>query len=251
LLLLTEAISGQVLDKQGVMEQSKLNRTQTLDQIRQRLNAESEDDDWIVWGRWFVSDPSTRTVSPFSKITVPEYIQNRIQEKTDDSLYEADQLAIGNTELLQRISSARKELEEARKARLLEEQARRAVAQARHAGAKEICGYRIDNDSVVFDFDPRVFFMTIDHDAQVLVAGEFNSWLDADNGRITKSYPEWVMQRIDENHYTLRKKITELQGGPQLQFKFVVNCETWSEPPPGAINWAESGGFENLVLTIP
>ena len=78
------------------------------------MSHESADDDWVVWGRWFLADPSTRTISPFSKITVPQYIQNRIKENTAESLGEAEQLAYGNTNLLARISEARKALEGAK-----------------------------------------------------------------------------------------------------------------------------------------
>jgi hypothetical protein len=54
-----------------------------------------------------VADPSTRTISPFSKITVPEYIENRIKGNTAESLDEAARLANGNAELLEGISKAR------------------------------------------------------------------------------------------------------------------------------------------------
>jgi hypothetical protein len=49
-----------------------------------------------------------RTISPFSKFTVPQHIENRIKENTAESLAEAEQLAYGNTNLLARISQARK-----------------------------------------------------------------------------------------------------------------------------------------------
>jgi WD40 repeat protein len=114
LLQLSEAISGQVLNKQGILEESKLNRAETIKQIREKLNDESGDNDWVVLGRWFLADPSTRTISPFSKITVPQYIENRIKENTAESLAEAEQLAYGNTELLERISKARKALGDAK-----------------------------------------------------------------------------------------------------------------------------------------
>ena len=111
LLQLGEAISGRVLNKQGVLEPTRLNRVETLNQLRQKLNQEPGDDDWVVWGRWFLADRATRTISPFSKITVPQYIENRIREKTAPSLDEAEQLAVGNPEVLQRISEARKTLD--------------------------------------------------------------------------------------------------------------------------------------------
>jgi wobble nucleotide-excising tRNase len=112
MLQMAEAISGKVLNKQNVLEETKLDRTETLDQIRQRLNAASEGDDWVVWGRWFLADPSTRSISPFCSITIPEYLESRIKEQTAESLDEAERLASGNPELLQRISEARRPLEQ-------------------------------------------------------------------------------------------------------------------------------------------
>jgi WD40 repeat protein len=68
LLELSEAVSGQVLSKQGVLEATKPNRAEVLQHIREKLNRERGNDDWIVWGRWFLADPSIRTISPFSKV---------------------------------------------------------------------------------------------------------------------------------------------------------------------------------------
>jgi hypothetical protein len=75
LLRLAEATSGQALNKQSVLEETKLPRAETFTQIREKLSHEPSDDDWVVLGRWLLADPSTRTISPFSKITVPEYIE--------------------------------------------------------------------------------------------------------------------------------------------------------------------------------
>src|SRR5207249_3403296 len=32
------------------------------------------------WARWFCADRATRTISPLSSITVPEYVQQRLEE---------------------------------------------------------------------------------------------------------------------------------------------------------------------------
>ena len=77
---LAEAISGQVLNKQGVLEPTRLNREETINRIRQELNHQPDKDDWVVWGRWFLADPATRTISPFSKITGPEYLADHAKE---------------------------------------------------------------------------------------------------------------------------------------------------------------------------
>jgi WD40 repeat protein len=110
LLQLSEAVSGQVLSKEGVLEPTPLNRVETIEGIRRRLNEEADDGDWVTWGRWFLADPSSRTISPFSKMMVPEYLEDRIKVNTAESLAEAEQLAYGNTELLERISKARASL---------------------------------------------------------------------------------------------------------------------------------------------
>jgi methionine salvage enolase-phosphatase E1 len=49
----------------------------------------------------------TRTVSPFARQTVPEYIEDRIKEDSVQSLDEAARLAVGNDPLLERIAAAR------------------------------------------------------------------------------------------------------------------------------------------------
>jgi hypothetical protein len=39
--------------------------------------------------KWCVSDPKNRTISPFSKLTVGEWIENRIKEGAVDDLQAA------------------------------------------------------------------------------------------------------------------------------------------------------------------
>ena len=75
--------------------------------MKEQLNRESPGNDWAAWGWWLLADRSTRTILPFSKITTPEYIENWINENTAESLDEAEQLAVGNAELLNRIAAAR------------------------------------------------------------------------------------------------------------------------------------------------
>jgi WD40 repeat protein len=110
LLRLCEAISGKVLTSQGVLEETKLNRGEVIKQIREKLSHEPDDDHRVVWGRWFLADPSTRTISPYSELTVPEYIENRMKENTFASLAEAEELAFGNPTLLARIAELRARL---------------------------------------------------------------------------------------------------------------------------------------------
>lgn len=104
---LAEALSGKRLNQQGILELTNLDRAKTIAQIRQYLKNQPDSGDGVMWGRWLLADRSTRTISPFSSITVPQYIQNRINESTAESLAEVEQLAYGDVELWQRILAAR------------------------------------------------------------------------------------------------------------------------------------------------
>jgi eukaryotic-like serine/threonine-protein kinase len=115
----------------------------------------------------------------------------------------------------------------------------------------DICGYRIDQGDVIFDFDPRVFSMSVASNAVVMVAGEFNGWLGLMNGQALCDCPDWVMQRMDEDHYSLHKKITYFRSQSQWQFKFIINRSQWIQVSDSVKNRNEFGGFVNLVLTIP
>jgi WD40 repeat protein len=108
---LAEAISGQAVNEHGLLEPSRLNPTELINQIRDELSRDTNDNDWTIWGRWFLADPLTRTISPFSKETVIEYIEDRIAEKTPESLDEAQLLASDDGPLLKRIAEARNTLE--------------------------------------------------------------------------------------------------------------------------------------------
>jgi hypothetical protein len=50
--------------------------------------------------KWSVADPMRRTISPFSKLTIPEWIENRIKEGTLESLRAAIQMDPANARLI-------------------------------------------------------------------------------------------------------------------------------------------------------
>ena len=50
--------------------------------------------------KWSVSDPRHRTISPFSKLMFPEWIENRIKEGTLESLREAIETDPANARLI-------------------------------------------------------------------------------------------------------------------------------------------------------
>jgi hypothetical protein len=103
LLELATAVCGEVLDVQGVLEFT--NQVQALDRVRQTLNEQPDGEDWLVLGRWLLADRSTRTISPFSRVSIPDWIERRLKENTVNSLAEVEQFAIGtgDSRLLERI----------------------------------------------------------------------------------------------------------------------------------------------------
>ena len=98
--LLAEAVSGVVLDKQGVLLKSSRDPAQLLEEISAKLAASDPEDDWAVWGRWFVTPLQKRPVSPHSQQTLSGYIAARVAHGGESSLSEAHRLAVGNPDLL-------------------------------------------------------------------------------------------------------------------------------------------------------
>jgi WD40 repeat protein len=108
---LAESIATKHLNDQGVFESLTGDQSGVLQEIREQLANAPKDDEWATWGRWFLADRSTRTISPFSKITIAEHIEYCIEEKTQESLDEAEQVAVGRAEVLQCIAQAREALQ--------------------------------------------------------------------------------------------------------------------------------------------
>ena len=76
LLPLAEVVAGERLNSQGVLEATEQDPATVLGRIRQQA---SGNDDWVVWGRWFLADRATRTISPFSKVTMAEHLKRQAE----------------------------------------------------------------------------------------------------------------------------------------------------------------------------
>jgi hypothetical protein len=95
--------------------------------------------------KWSVADPRTRTISPFSDITVPEWVNNRIQEGTLDDLRTAMQRDPANARLVAHFGMALANLAVAEKTD--PDDARRARAEADYQTHRTI-KLASDNDEV-------------------------------------------------------------------------------------------------------
>ncbi len=92
--------------------------------------------------------------------------------------------------------------------------------------------YYFDKDDVVFEFDRRAYEAAM-HSTdsskvdfadleilEVVVAGNADDW----------SKDDWVMKKVDEYHYQLRKKRVDFKDAPNWRFKFLINGDYWTTP---------------------
>ena len=86
LTVLAEAVAGNTLSKLGAVEalEDQIGKLNTLRQ--QTANASLGEPTVESFIRWFLSDPFARTVSPLSRLTVPEYIQQQIAAGRRDQM---------------------------------------------------------------------------------------------------------------------------------------------------------------------
>jgi hypothetical protein len=95
--------------------------------------------------KWSVSDPRRRTISPFSKITVPEWIENRVTDGTLDGLRAAVQLDPDNALLAAHFG--RRLADQALETKTNPDEARRAKADADFQTRRAV-KLALDNDEV-------------------------------------------------------------------------------------------------------
>ncbi len=110
LLELAETIGG-VTPNQGV---GGSDASDELTTVKRHLEEALADAPYVRWGRWFFADRATRTVSPGSTITVPEYVQRRINENMLQSLSESVLLSPNNALALARLGRVRSAADPAR-----------------------------------------------------------------------------------------------------------------------------------------
>ncbi|MGH8570469.1 MAG: hypothetical protein ACREXU_21310, partial [Gammaproteobacteria bacterium] len=86
---LAEAVAGYRVDEQGLV----VPITDALDRIatlrKETKDATEADGNGRAFVRWFLADRATRTISPLSKVTVPEHLQRLIDAgKADEAVGE-------------------------------------------------------------------------------------------------------------------------------------------------------------------
>ena len=117
---------------------------------------------------------------------------------------------------------------------------------------KEVKGYRIVGDEVVFTFDKRDYEKVTSDKYEftddfvdfkiheVIVSGQFNNW----------SREAWKMYRVNENIFELRKKITDFTDEFSWEFKFLINGKFWAEPNNTIANVVPAKTHDGTLLPV-
>jgi tetratricopeptide (TPR) repeat protein len=90
---LAEVAAGQRLNDRGALEEVP---AREFFELKQSRVASSEVDFFSQFAHWFFTEPRTRTLSPFSSMTLTDYTQQRIAENTLESTREAADFAPSN-----------------------------------------------------------------------------------------------------------------------------------------------------------
>jgi hypothetical protein len=93
---LAEVTAGQFLGSRGILEPSRMDPADVRSGLRQLQG----DDDLSRFGRWLVSDPSSRTLGPLSSRRVSDVVTALITENRSESLNAAFDMDPGNPEVL-------------------------------------------------------------------------------------------------------------------------------------------------------
>jgi hypothetical protein len=117
-------------------------------------------------------------------------------------------------------------------------------------------GYRVENNFIVFSFNPTQFEETTDgmtgwrknltdeNINQVYLAGDFNKWAPKNK--------DYLMEKKGDV-YEFKIPITKFTDKKIHEFKFVINGRKWVEPKPDMINKTQSGswmGNNNLMIIL-
>lgn len=105
---------------------------------------------------------------------------------------------------------------------------------------KEIYGYKIINDNVVFTYQHDKS-LNADLVKGVSIAGSFDNWNPKDK--------KYQMIRKDKNTFELSVPKSQFEKDKIQMFKFVINKSGWIKAPKYALN-SEIGGDRNLILKI-
>lgn len=106
---------------------------------------------------------------------------------------------------------------------------------------KEIYGYRIDNDKVIFTYKiPKD--LNAEAIMKMSVAGSFNDWNSGNTA--------YHMVLKDKNTFELVLPKSQFEKGKTYEFRFVMNNKGWFTTPYSALNTNGNANDNNLTLKV-
>ena len=100
---LAEALAERRFNERGIIEPVS---AKELEAAKRQFSESTASGVWTKWAKWYFADSSTRTISPFTAVTLPDYVQHRTEENCVGSLREAVNLAPTNGVALARLARA-------------------------------------------------------------------------------------------------------------------------------------------------
>lgn len=100
---LAEAVAGQVNDGTR-SSQSDRHESDLFFELKAGLDQSPGNDFYSRWGKWFVADRATRSISPFADRSVDQHVRELIIENSFDSILQAVSLAPANAIALARLA---------------------------------------------------------------------------------------------------------------------------------------------------
>lgn len=106
---------------------------------------------------------------------------------------------------------------------------------------KEIYGYRIENDKVIFAYNvPKN--LNAEAITKIAVAGSFNDWNPANT--------MYQMIRKDRDTFELVLSKSQFEKGKTYEFRFVMNKNGWFTTPYSALNTNGKPDDNNLTFKV-
>lgn len=97
---LVEAIAGQQWGEKGV----SVKPWADLYAVRDSLSQKQESGEWLAWARWLFADRGQRTVTPYSREPVSEWVEERVAQDTVPALVDALRSQPGHAEARRRLA---------------------------------------------------------------------------------------------------------------------------------------------------
>lgn len=92
-------------------DQTPVQNRDIIETLRQSALASKNSDHWSQFARWYFTPPQERTVSPWSRVPLAQYVDELIQMHSPESLAYAEKISAGHPAWLIRIEQENKRME--------------------------------------------------------------------------------------------------------------------------------------------